>query len=167
MKKLTHLMVITSATFVPLSAQAQTVNVAVGANIVAACTLTQTPIAFGTYTPTAPTALDATGSVSLTCTTGSIPNIAVSTGANFASSTRNMASGLNRLAYSVFLPSANTAAAACDYLTAYPTTNPGFVLTAAPDNLARSYNLCGRIPAGQVTVATGTYSDTVVASIAF
>jgi spore coat protein U-like protein len=167
MKNLALLTIIVSATFVPFSAQAQTVNVAVGANIVAACTLTQTSIAFGTYTPTAPTALDATGSVSLSCTTGSIPNIAISTGANFASATRNMASGVNRLAYGVFLPSANTAAAACDYTTAYPTTNPGFVLTAAPDNLARSYNLCGRIPAGQVTAATGVYSDTVVASIAF
>jgi len=146
---------------------AQSINLGVSATVGAACVLAQTPIAFGVYNPTAPLALDATGNLSLSCTTGSTPNIAIGQGLSFSGGTRRMASGTDFLNYSVFQPASNAAGAACAFLTAYPTTNPGFVLTAAPNTTARIYNVCGRIPNGQTTVTSGNYADTVVATIAF
>jgi len=146
---------------------AQTINLGVSATVGAACVLAQTAIGFGVYNPAAIVALNATGNLSLSCTTGSTPNIAIGQGLNFSGGTRRMASGTGFLNYSVFQPVSNAAGAACAFVTAYPAVNPGFTLTAAPSTAARIYNVCGQIPAGQTTVTAGNYSDTVIASIAF
>lgn len=146
---------------------AQTINLGVSATVGAACVLAQTPIAFGVYNPAASVALDATGNLSLACTTGSTPNITIGLGLNPLAGARRLASGTDFLNYSVFQPLSNAPGAACAFVTAYPIANTGFVLTAAPSTAARIYNVCGRIPAGQTTATAGNYADTVIASIAF
>ena len=147
-------------------ASAQTINLGVTATVGAACVLGQTPIGFGVYNHASVTDLNRTGSLSLACTSGSTPNIAIGVGLNQLAGVRRMTNGTDFLNYSVFQPATNAAGAACAYTTAYPTTNPGFILTAAPSVAARVYNVCGRIPASQA-VGTGNYSDTVIASVAF
>jgi len=142
-----------------------TASVGVSATVGANCIVSTTPIAFGVYNPVAVPPTDATGTVSLTCTTGAVPTIGLDNGLNFLAQ-RRLASGGNFILYSVFQPASNAASAACAYTTAYPATATPFVLTAAPSVAARIYNLCGRIPALQ-SAAVGTYSDTITATFTF
>ena len=41
-----------------------------------------------------------------------------------------------------------------------------FTATSAPTKAARTYNVCGSVPAGQ-NPSIGTYLDTVVATVSF
>lgn len=150
-------------------------NLAVSATVNSNCSITTTPLAFGTYDPVganATAALNGTGSVSVACTKGATGlSVGMNNGGNFASGSRNMsAGGGNTLSYGLYQPPSNTPSAACTFpgTTAWGTTigTNTLALTNAPSSAARSYNVCGTIPAGQ-DVAAGSYTDTVVATINF
>ena len=150
-----------------------TANLVVTATVAAKCTITTTPLDFGEYDPVvanATTALNATGSVTVACTKGSTGlSVGLDNGGNF-SGTRRMAGGGDFLGYAVYRPPNNTPGTACSFpgTLAWGTTigTDTLALTNAASKAARTYNVCGTIPAGQdVTVAT--YSDTVVATINF
>ena len=142
-------------------------NVAVTATVGANCILTTVPITFGVYDPLSATAKTGTGQVQLVCTVGATPAIAIDNGLNVSGTQRRMVSGgTNFLNYDVFQPTSNAAAAACAYVTPFPTAVPGFALTAAPTTASRSYNVCGQIPASQ-SAPNGSYTDTVTATITF
>jgi len=169
LKSKTALSIIAVAGALAASQSAQAQSVGVSASIGSTCIVSTTNMAFGVYNPTAPTDINATtpGQVSLSCTTGAVPLIDISNGANFVG-TRRMASGANFLGYSVFQPVSTAAAAACPAVgagTAWVSGAP-FTVTAAPNNVARAYNVCGRITAGQSS-AVGSYSDTLIATITF
>ena len=152
-----------------LSALAATTstNVGVTTTVIANCTVTSTPIAFGNYDALSATPNDAVGTLVLTCTQGSAPSVAIGLGANASGVQRRMTDGTNFLPYSVFRPTSNAASATCTGATTdYPATVPGFALVAAPSTAARTFNLCGQIAAG-VSVPIGTYSDTVLATVTF
>ncbi len=142
-------------------------NVGVTTTVIANCTVTSTPIAFGSYDSLAATATTATGSVALTCSQGATPSVAVGLGGNPLAGVRRMTDGSNLLPYSVLQPTSNAANASCaGAVTAYPDAAPGFSLPAAPSTAARTFNLCGSIAPG-VSVPIGSYSDTVLATITF
>lgn len=142
-------------------------NVAVTATVGANCILTTVGITFGVYDPLSATPKTGTGQVQLVCTVGATPSVAIDNGLNVSGAQRRMVSGgSNYLNYDVFTPTTNAAGAACAYTTAYPTTAPGFALTAAPSTASRSYNVCGQVPAGQ-SAPNGSYTDTVQATITF
>ncbi|MDX2220772.1 MAG: spore coat U domain-containing protein [Burkholderiales bacterium] len=154
---------------ISLNAMAATTNTNVGVttNVIANCSVTSTPIAFGSYDPISATAVTAEGTLSIRCTRGTAPSVAMGDGNNFSGGSRRMTDGTAFLSYNVFTPASNAPAASCaGASTPYPSIAPGFVLTAAPSNAARSYNICGQIPASQ-DVSAGAYSDTVVATITF
>jgi spore coat protein U-like protein len=78
-------------------------------------------------------------------------------------------SATNLLQYNLFQPPSNTPGTACTFpgTTAWTTIGAGLLtITTAPTKVARLYNVCGTIPAGQ-DVAADTYSDTVGATINF
>ena len=105
--------------------------------------------------------------MTLVCSQGTTPNIAVSLGSNPLLTVRRMTDGTNFLAYSVFRPTSNAAGATCTGATVdYPDTAPGFGLPAAPSTASRTFNLCGQIAAG-LSIPIGTYNDTVVATVTF
>lgn len=142
-------------------------NVGVTTTVIANCTVTSAPIAFGNYDSLAATPNTATGSLQLTCSQGATPSVAVSLGGNAVGPVRNMSDGSNLLPYNILRPTSNAAGATCaGAATDYPDTAPGFTLTAAPSTAARTFNLCGYIAPG-VSVPIGTYSDTVLATITF
>lgn len=79
--------------------------------IAGTCSATASGVAFGTYDPTSPAALAATGTVSVTCqlVTGSNSvSIQLSTGASNSFANRTLLSGANALNYNLYVNAANT-----------------------------------------------------------
>lgn len=144
-------------------------NIAVSATVQAACTITTNSLAFGNYNPLSGSALQVPTTLDVTCSVGSIPTVSMGAGNNVLGNQRRMASGTERLNYSINQPSANTPGAACAYTTSWgdgTVAGSTLLLTAATSLTARTYNVCGEIPAGQ-SAATGSYNDTVVATVSF
>jgi spore coat protein U-like protein len=150
------------------SAATSTANLTVTATVNTNCSISTTPVAFGVYDPFAAGALDATGTVSIACTKGTAPSIGLGLGLFPSGAVRQMDDGGgNRVTYELFQPASNVVGAACAYTTAWGTAAGTTVIaTAAPSKVARSYNVCGRMAAGQDPTA-GSYSDTVIATVTF
>jgi spore coat protein U-like protein len=160
------LSLIASGVLIAAGANAATTNgtIAVSANVATNCALVTTPVAFGAYDPLAVAPQDATGTLELTCTTGATPSVALDAGANASGTQRRLINGVSFLNYDLYQPSTTDANAACAFTTPYDAT--GFVLTPAPDANPRTFNVCGRIPAGQAALG-GTYSDVVNVTVTF
>jgi len=148
----------------PAFAATATSNFTVTASVANNCTISTTAIAFGAYDPIvthASTPLDATGSVTITCTKGATTTIGLGPGANApgTSTTRAMVAGGNKLDYEIYQETGRT--------TVWGTSGAGLLTpAAAPDKSPRAFTTYGRIPAGQ-DVPSGSYSDTVTATVNF
>lgn len=147
-----------------------TANLSVTASVATNCTISTTPVAFGAYDPLAATDVNGTGTVVVRCTKGASGlSIGLGNGASF-STTRRMTNGTDFLGYSLFQPPNNTPGTACSFpgTTAWGNTvgTNTLALTNSPSSAARTYNVCGTIPNSQ-DVGTGSYTDTVVATINF
>jgi spore coat protein U-like protein len=138
------------------------------------CTVVTTPVAFGGYDPIGAhrsSNLDATGSITVACVKGTAPTIALGLGNNASGSVRRMRdvpSG-DFLSYELYQPPNNTPATACSFPGTVVWGSAGanlFSATSAPSKTARSYNVCGTVPAGQ-NPSIGTYADTVIATVNF
>lgn len=146
----------------------QNANLAISATIAADCTISTTPVAFGTYDPivtnlTSP--LDATGTVTTTCTSGATPWVGLGQGSNpgggssDAVPVRQMTSGgSNYLAYALYQQTGRT--------TTWGNTSGSAPSSPAGNGSAQVLTVYARIPGGQ-NVPTGTYTDTVVATVNF
>jgi len=157
----------------PAFAATATSNLAVSANIANNCTISTTPVAFGAYDPigtNAATPLDAGGTVSIACTKGSATTIALDLGSNPSGGVRRMNDGSgNFLSYEAYQPPNNTPGSACSYSspTVWGTAGANlFTPAVAPSKASRTYNVCGEVAAGQ-DLPSGTYNDTVVATVNF
>jgi len=155
----------------PANAATATANLGVGSSVAANCTIATATVAFGAYDPVvanAAAALTGTGSIIVACTAGSAPTITLGLGANFVGAVRKLASGANRLNYELYQPPNTTPGTACGTLTTVWGTAGANIFTPTPpaSKVARTYNVCGSIAAGQDVVA-GAYSDTVVATVNF
>ncbi len=158
----------------PAFAASTPANIAVSANVSTTCTITATPLAFGDYDPigvNATTDKTGTGTVSVACAKGaSTLTIGMSYGAHVSGTTQRQMLGplaTDLLSYNLFQPASNLPGAACPGTIPWTTTSPGLlVLSAAPSNAVRVYNVCGTIPQGQDT-AVGAYTDTVIATLNF
>lgn len=154
------------------SASAQSFGVS--ATIAGACSVVVTPLAFGIYDPLAVTALDAQSTVQIACTTGAGSAISMGIGANISgagmTATRRMrigTTGSNYLGYTIYQPSTTTPGAGCAATTVWGNGTVGgasLASGAAPSAAARTYNVCGSIPAGQSS-AIGAYADTVLVTV--
>ena len=150
----------------------------VSASVAANCAISATALSFGPYESVlinATSPLNASGSVSIACTKGTAPRISMDLGQNSNAGKRYMAPttaapGADRtLYYELYQPPSPTPGAAC----AFPgttlwgsSTGDTFVPSVPLSRVARTYNVCGTIPPGQL-VAMGTYADTVVATVNF
>lgn len=138
---------------VPAFAATKTANLPISANVIANCTITTTPVAFGNYDPVVANAaadLDAAGSVTVACTRG-IVGLTVDLD-NGLVGTRDMQNGAERLDYQLYTDATRS--------TVWGTgVSPG-VVTPAGTTLP----VYGRVPQAQ-DVAVGAYNDTVVATI--
>jgi spore coat protein U-like protein len=145
-------------------ASPQSTNLAVGATVIAKCTVTSpTPLNFGAYDPvvTNNTAnLDVTtGALAVSCTRGA-PNVTVtlSLGSHAVGSTRFMSDGASHtLQYEMYTTSARTVV--------WNTTNS--VSYSSTSMAASTLNVYGRVPGGQDAYTAASYTDSVTATVNF
>jgi spore coat protein U-like protein len=140
-----------------------TANLVVNASVSPNCTITTAVVAFPAYDPVVANAAandDGTGTVTITCTKGTVATIGLGLGANALVNQRRMKDGAGDLLnYSLYLDAGRT--------TIWGTASPNLLTpVAAPDKTARPFTVYGRIPFGQ-DVPAGAYSDTVVATVNF
>jgi spore coat protein U-like protein len=130
----------------------------VTANVPPSCSVSASNLHFGNYNMVQ---LDATTTVSATCTPGSAYNIGldqgVSTGATVAN--RKMTGpGANRLGYSLFSNAGRT--------TNWGNTVGTDTVPATGTGAAQTFTVFGRIPASQ-RLAPGDYADTITVTLFF
>jgi spore coat protein U-like protein len=151
----------------PASAGTATANLSVTATISANCTISTAAVAFGTYDPVVTnlsSALTGTGTVTTTCTTGALPVITLDQGANptggstAAVPVRQMGSGANRLGYFLYQNVGRT--------TVWGNTGGSAPSAVAGTGVAQNFTVYGAVTGGQ-NVPTGSYTDTVVATVTF
>ena len=148
------------------SAQTDTADLDVSAEVTASCTITTSPLAFGSYDPVvthAASPLEQTGGVTVTCTSGAATTVTLGQGLSAdAGSTdavpvRRMLSGADFLSYALYSDSGRT--------TAWGNT-AGAGVAHTGTGTATALTVYGRIPAAQ-NVPAGSYVDTVVATVTF
>jgi len=145
-----------------VAAATATANLTVSATVTNNCTISTAALAFGTYDPVVANTssnLDGTGRVTIACTKGSTATIGLGTGSNGSGSARRLSDGSgNYLSYELFSDSGRAAV----WNTGSGLLSP----TAAASKTARDFTVYGRI-SGNQDVPSGSYSDTVVATVNF
>jgi spore coat protein U-like protein len=92
-----------------VEAATDTATFSVTANIVDACDVQATNHAFGAYSPSSSTALDATSTLSVYCTAGTAYSLAMNVGTAGGTFTgRKMLSGSNELVYNLYTSAARS-----------------------------------------------------------
>src|SRR6185437_382841 len=144
-----------------------TSSLSVSASVTANCTITTTAVAFGAYDPVstnASTALDGSGAVNVTCTSGASATLTLGQGSNadVGSSdsvpARRMNDGSTHyLAYALYQDNGHTTVWGNTGPTGLPNTGTGIQVVVP---------VYGSVAAGQ-NVPAGSYSDTVVATVTF
>ncbi len=128
----------------------------------AACTVSATPVAFGTYDVFATTPVDSTGSVTYRCQARDRNiTITLDAGGGGSFSARRMSGAGDTLRYNLYLDAARTTVFGdgTGGTALYRDQNP-------PNNRDVTVPIYGRIPAGQ-DVGAGLYSDVVTVTINF
>ena len=156
-----------AASAAPAMAGSVTSEITVSATVPSSCSISTTPLAFGSYDPigtnaTAP--LDITATVTTTCTNAMGTRILLGQGANPSSGSSNFSPGRRLksaaggyINYSIYQDSGRGMVWGNDVSTGMSINGTG-----GPQDTT----IYGRIPAGQAADAV-PYSDTVVATITF
>ena len=146
-----------------LSGQTQSTQLTVTANVVKNCTITTTPVAFGSYDPVTAnkaSALDGIGTVSVTCTKGAVAKVGLNTGSYPSGGRRMFAGGEAFLNYELYRDQTRA--------TVWGDTLGNAVdVPASPSALQpQVLTVYGRVPQAQ-DATVGNYADTVVATVNF
>lgn len=157
-----------TALFTPLSANAATItaNLSVSAQVGGSCSVGSSGIDFGQYDPVilnSILALPGVGNVDVACTLGTSAVVTLGQGSNAGGGSTNavpvrrMASGAQRLGYSLYRDLLRTQVWG-------NTAGTGLAVLGTGLNLP--VPVYGSIPAAQ-NVESGTYTDTVVVTVTF
>jgi spore coat protein U-like protein len=133
----------------------------VTATVLASCTVSAGTLAFGSYTPTAGSPIDATSTVSVVCTNGTNYAVALdggSTAGDVAARAMND-THTHTLAYEIYKDSARATVWGDGTGTTVTQSGTGSGTT-------QSLTAYGRVPASQFSTA-GSYSDTVTVSVSY
>lgn len=149
-----------------------TANLSVTATVDASCTINTSPVSFGSYNPTATTPTFVSGAVTVACVKGTTPVIGLGAGANPGANPgeRAMLNAATNELLSYFLYKPTLAAPQSCTTTetdvwgnsGVERLEPGATTSVA----ASTYSICGKIPQQQ-DVSTGSYQDTVIATVEF
>jgi spore coat protein U-like protein len=141
-----------------------TSNLTVTATVTDSCSVSAGTLAFGTYDTVTGTAVDGTGTVTVACTSGASSTVTLGQGSYAAGGSsdavplRQMGSGSDRLAYTLYQDAGRT--------TVWGNTGGTGVAYTATSSATSDLTVYGTVDAGQ-DVPAGSYSDTVVATITF
>jgi spore coat protein U-like protein len=136
----------------------QAADLAVSATVTKNCTISTSPLNFGSYDPVgtnATTDVVGNGSLLIACTKGALANVALGNGGGAGPDSRRLANGTNYLPYQLYKEDGSTvwsSASTVSYTSASKAQTPLTVV--------------GKIAAG-ADIPAGSYSDTVVATINF
>ena len=146
----------------PAYAGSQGTTIGVSATVTANCTVSALPVAFGSVDTLSASPVDATGSVSVTCTNGTGWTAAADagggSGASFA--TRRMTYSGNTLNYTLYRDAARSQVWGDGSGSTFTVANTG-------SGSAQSFTVYGRVPGGQSTAPAGGYNDTVNVTITY
>lgn len=134
------------------------------------CTVSTTPVAFGTYSPLAFGNTDTTGSIKIGC--GGVVgllipyNIAISAGGSGSYANRRMINGAYALNYNLYTDASYTTvwgdgSSATQIVTWGVTLD---VLGLAP---LQTHWIYGRLPGRQLTAVPGSYTDTISVTLTY
>ena len=123
----------------------------------AACTITATGVAFGTYDPKSSAPTSGFGTISLDCHPSAKPLIALGAGLGGSLLQRRMRNGASGLMYNLYTDAG--------FSTVWGDGTGGTIAVSAPKKTS-SFTVYGQIPPGQ-NVAAGTYSDVLVITVVF
>lgn len=161
--RLAFLVATTAAAFVAVPASAQTApeTMAIGATVANNCTLTTTPVAFGSIDVIAGAAVNGTGGLGVTCTTGAAWSAVASIGAGTGATTavRKMTAGANVLNYALYTDTARTIV--------WGDGATGAALTGTGTGALDSQIIYASVLPTQNLVPAGTYGDTVTVTITY
>ena len=143
-------------------AKTATTTFQVEALVPSACTIDATDVNFGTVPSDVQTPIDATGTLTVDCTTN--VGYAVSLNAGMAPgatvTTRQMQNGTALLSYALYSNSART--------TIWGDGTGGSVEVSGTGNGNQQLlTVYGRIPANQTDLAAGSFSDTITATVTY
>ncbi|HJX10467.1 MAG TPA: spore coat U domain-containing protein [Candidatus Binatia bacterium] len=127
----------------------------------AACTISTTPVSFGTYNVFSSTPLDSTGSVTFNCDNRANITITLNKGGATTFNPRRMLKGSEALNYNLYRDAAGTSIWGDGTGGTQVYSDP-----RTPRNQNVTVTVFGRIPATQ-DVSVGTYTNTVTATINF
>jgi spore coat protein U-like protein len=151
-----------AASFHTVSAGTSTGTLTVTASVAGVCTIGNATLAFGTYNPTAATAINMTSTVTLTCSLGTPYNIGMSAGSGTGATTssRLMTAGSTTLGYNLYRDSG--------YSLNWGNTVGTDTLsgTSSTSALTNTITIYGQIPAGE-NAAVGSYTDTVTMTVTY
>ena len=139
----------------PASAATGNASFDVSVQVMASCSISATNMSFASITTGTTSNTDATSTLTVNCSNGTPFTIALGNGANFAD-TRRMAWGGSYIAYALFQDSSRSQ----EWSSATTKSGTG---TGAD----QSFTVYGRIPSGQSISNTGSYGDTVIATITY
>jgi spore coat protein U-like protein len=149
------------------NATTSTANLSVTASVAANCAISTAPVAFGAYDPVstnAATPLNGTGTVNVTCTSGASAQVTLGQGSNPGTGStdtapaRQLSDGSSHfLTYSLYSDNGRSTVWG-------NTAGTGVASTGTGTQVALT--VYGAVAAGQ-SVPTGSYSDTVVATVTF
>lgn len=137
-----------------------TMMLLVGRRAEAACTVSTTSVAFGTYDVFAPSATDSTGVVSVFCNVRTTVSVRLGTGSAAGFAPRTLKQGSVALSYNLFQDNARSV------VWGDGTGGSSAFSVTVNANTTRNQTIFGRIPARQ-DVPSGPFSDTVVVTIVF
>lgn len=144
----------------PGQAATTTATIAVSATVLAYCTVTATPLAFGNYSPGV--ASTASSSVIVLCTPGTAYDVGLDAGGGTGAtvSARKMTGAVNGsvLTYGLYATSARTAH--------WGNTAGTDTVTGSGSGLPQTLTVYGSIPANQ-PVPPGLYADTVTVTLTY
>lgn len=137
-------------------------NLSVTATVTANCSVTTSPVAFGSVDTLSGTNVDASGGITVTCTSGTGWTASANAGSGSGASllTRRMTAGSNTLNYSLYTNSTRTTAWGDG------TGSTGTIANSGTGS-AQAITIYGRVPAGQGTVPAGSYADTVAVTVTY
>ena len=129
----------------------------------AACTISTSPLSFGSYNVFSPTPLDSTGSVTYRCGNSDHDiTISLDRGGAPTFNPRRMLKGTEPLTFNLYLDAARTTI----WGDGTGGTQTFFEHNPQGNNKDITITIYGRVPAGQ-DVSAGTYTNTVTATINF
>ena len=139
-------------------------NLSVTANVTANCTVSTSPVAFGSVNTLSASNVDASGGITVTCTSGTAWTAAADAGTGSGASllTRRMtpATGTTALNYSLYTDSGRTT------VWGDGTSTTGTIGDSGTGS-AQAITIYGRVPSGQGVVPAGSYADTVAVTVSY